>query len=77
MTEKFNAVDNSSIVPVILPIAPDNCENSVVDSGAGEKRARSDCGGFFRLTVEEFCESAIGIGASQFCRGEAFRQTIY
>lgn len=59
MTEGFNAVDSSSIVPVILPIAPDNCQNSAVDSAAGGKRGT--CEGFFRLTVEKFCESAIEI----------------
>ncbi|MEG3922324.1 hypothetical protein [Microcoleus sp. POL10_C6] len=57
MTEGFNAADNSSIVPVILPIALDNCQNSVVGEAAGGKRA--SCEGFFRLTVEEFCENAI------------------
>ena len=59
MTEEFNAADNSSIVPVILPIALDNCQNSVVGEAAGGKRA--SCEGFFRLTVEEFCENAIDI----------------
>ncbi|MEP6486329.1 hypothetical protein NDI43_18985 [Microcoleus vaginatus GB2-A3] len=57
MTEGFNAADNSSIVPVILPIALDNCQNSVVVEAAGGKRA--NCKGFFRLTVEEFAENAI------------------
>jgi len=57
MTEGFQAVDNSSIVPVILPTAPDHCQNSVVPPMAGEKRA--SCEGFFRLTVEDFRESAI------------------
>ncbi|MEG4493860.1 hypothetical protein [Microcoleus sp. D3_18_C4] len=52
ITEGFNAADNSSIVPVILAIALDNCQNSVVGEAAGEKRA--SCEGFFRLTVEEF-----------------------
>lgn len=59
MTEGFNAVDNSSIVPVILPIAPDHCQNSVVGPAAGDKRA--SCEGFFRLTVEDFRENAIEI----------------
>ncbi|MEG4531168.1 hypothetical protein [Microcoleus sp. D2_18a_D3] len=52
MTEGFNTADNSSIVPIILPIALDYCQNSVVGEAAGEKRA--SCEGFFRLTVEEF-----------------------
>jgi len=59
MTEGFNAADNSSIAPVILLIAPDHCQNSVVPPMAGEKRA--SCEGFFRLTVEDFRESAIDI----------------
>ncbi|MEG4962190.1 MULTISPECIES: type II toxin-antitoxin system Phd/YefM family antitoxin [unclassified Microcoleus] len=57
MTEGFNAADNSSIVPVILPIALDNCQNSVVGEAAGGKRA--SCEGFFRLTADLFCENAI------------------
>jgi hypothetical protein len=60
MTEGFNAADNSSIVPVILPIAPDNCQNSVVGPAAGGKRAIAS-EGFFRLTVEDFRENAIEI----------------
>ena len=66
MTEGFNVADNSSIVPVILPLALDNCQNSVVGSAAGGKRAipcgiaaLHGCEGFFRLTVEEFCQNAI------------------
>lgn len=58
MTEEFNAADNNSIVPVILPLALDNCQNSIVGSAAGRKRAIG-CEGFFRLTVEEFCQNAI------------------
>jgi hypothetical protein len=58
MTEGFNAADNSSIVPVILPLTLDNCQNSVVGSAAGGKRAIG-CEGFFRLTVEDFCQNAI------------------
>ena len=58
MTEGFNAADNSSIVPVILPLALDNCQNSVGGEAAGGKRAIG-CEGFFRLTVEEFCQNAI------------------
>ena len=58
MTEGFNAADNSLVVPVILPLALDNCQNSVVGSAAGGKRAIG-CEGFFRLTVEEFCQNAI------------------
>ena len=57
MTEGFDAADNSSIVPVILPIAADNCQNSVVGEAAGGKQA--SCEGFFRLTVEDFRENAI------------------
>ena len=60
MTEGFNVSDNSSIVPVILPIAPDNCQNSVVGPAAGGKRAIAS-EGFFRLTVEDFRENAIEI----------------
>ncbi|MEG3986795.1 hypothetical protein QUA13_06495 [Microcoleus sp. S28C3] len=36
ITEGFNAADNSSIVPVILAIALDNCQNSVAGEAAGE-----------------------------------------
>lgn len=57
ITEVFNAADNSLLVPVILPIALDNCQNSVVGEAAGGKPA--SCKGFFRLTVEEFCQNAI------------------
>ncbi|MEG4065779.1 hypothetical protein QUA42_00240 [Microcoleus sp. Pol11C2] len=57
ITEGFNAADNSSIVPVILPIALDSCQNSVGGEAAAAKRA--SCEGFFRLTVEEFGENAI------------------
>jgi hypothetical protein len=39
MTEGFNAADNSSIVPVILPLTLDNCQNSVVGEAQGGKRA--------------------------------------
>lgn len=66
MTEGFNAADNSSSVPVILPLALDNCQNSVGGEAAGGKRAIKSpiaalhgCEGFFRLTVEEFCQNAI------------------
>lgn len=59
MTERFDAGDKSSIVPVILPIAPNNAQNSAVIPVAGGKSA--SCEGFFRLTVEDFRESAIGI----------------
>lgn len=52
MTEGFNAADNSSIAPVILLIALDNCQNSAVGAAVGAKLA--SCEGFFRLTVEEF-----------------------
>ena len=59
MTEGFNVGDNSSIAPVILPIALDNCQNSAVGAAVGAKLA--SCEGFFRLTVEEFSANAIGI----------------
>lgn len=59
MTERFNPADNSSIVPVILPIARDNCQNSALGPAAGQKQASGD--GFFRLTVEDFRENAIEI----------------
>ena len=39
MTEGFNAADNSSIVPVILPIALDHCQNSAVGEAVGAKRS--------------------------------------
>ncbi len=60
MTEGFNAADHSSIVPVILPIAADNCQNYVVGGAAGDKRAIAG-EGFFRLTVEDFREKAIDL----------------
>ncbi|MEG5197081.1 MULTISPECIES: type II toxin-antitoxin system Phd/YefM family antitoxin [unclassified Microcoleus] len=60
MTEGFNAADNSSIAPMILPIALDNCQNSAVGAAVGAKLA-IDCEGFFRLTVEDFAENAIAI----------------
>ena len=59
MTEGFNAADNSSIAPMILPIALDNCQNSAAGAAVGDRRAGSE--GFFRLTVEEFSANAIGI----------------
>ena len=58
MTEGFNADDNSLLVPVILPLALDNCQNSVGGEAAGGRRAIG-CEGFFRLSVEEFCQNAI------------------
>jgi hypothetical protein len=58
MTEGFNVADNSSSVPVILPLALDDCQNSVAGEAAGGKRAIG-CEGFFRLTVEKFCQNAI------------------
>lgn len=45
MTEGFNAADNSSIVPVILPIALDHCQNSAVGEAVGAKRSAAR--GFF------------------------------
>lgn len=57
MTEGFNAADNSSIVPVILPIALGSGQNAVVGEAAAGKRP--SCKGFFRLTADEFCENAI------------------
>jgi len=60
MTEGFNAADNSSIVPVILPIAPDNCQNFVPGATVTEKEAIVG-EGFFRLSLEAFREKAIEI----------------
>ncbi|MEG3966141.1 type II toxin-antitoxin system Phd/YefM family antitoxin [Microcoleus sp. T2B6] len=60
MTEGFNAVDSSSIVPVILPLVLDNCQNYVVGGAAGDKRAITG-EGFFRLNVEDLRENAIAI----------------
>ncbi|MEG3930370.1 type II toxin-antitoxin system Phd/YefM family antitoxin [Microcoleus sp. T3_B1] len=68
MTEGFNAADNNSIVPVILPLVLDNCQNSVVGEAAGDKRA--SCEGFFRLTVEEFCENAIALMKRVMFKGD-------
>ncbi len=45
MTEGFNTADNSLSVPVILPLALDNCQNSVVGEAAGEN-GRSAARGF-------------------------------
>ncbi|WP_445173716.1 hypothetical protein [Microcoleus sp.] len=45
MTEGFNAADNSSSVPVILPLALDNCQNSVGARLRGEN-GRSAARGF-------------------------------
>jgi len=59
MTEGFNAADNSSIAPMILPIALDNCQNSAAGEAAAGKLASGE--GFFRLTVEDFCKNAIEI----------------
>ena len=33
-----NAADDSSIVPVILPLVPDDCENSAVGPAAAKNR---------------------------------------
>ncbi|MEZ2229312.1 type II toxin-antitoxin system Phd/YefM family antitoxin [Microcoleus sp.] len=60
MTEGFDAVDNSSIVPVVLPIAPDNCQNFVPGATVTEKEAIAG-EGFFRLSVEDFRENAMEI----------------
>ena len=60
MTEGIDGVDNSSILPVILPIALDNCQNSAVGAAVGAKLAIAS-EGFFRLTVEDFRENAIEI----------------
>jgi hypothetical protein len=68
MTKGFDAADNSSIVPVILPIAPNNSQNSVMSEAAGGKWA--SCEGFFRLTVEDFRESAIGIIKQVMFKGD-------
>jgi hypothetical protein len=59
MTEGFNAADRSSIAPVILPIALDNCQNSAAGEAVARNLASGE--GFFRLTVEDFCENAIEI----------------
>ncbi len=71
MTEGFNAADRSSIAPMILPIALDNCQNSALGAGVGAKRA-IDSEGFFRLTVEEFCENAIAIVKRVMQKGDRF-----
>ncbi|MEG4283202.1 type II toxin-antitoxin system Phd/YefM family antitoxin [Microcoleus sp. A006_D1] len=71
MTEGFNAADNSSITPVILPIALDHCQNSAVGEAVGAKRA-IDCEGFFRLTVEEFSANAIAIIKRVMQKGDRF-----
>ncbi len=68
MTEGFDAADNSSIVPVILAIAPNNSQNSVISEAAGDKSA--SCEGFFRLTVEDFRESAIDIIKQVMFKGD-------
>ena len=67
MTEGFNAADNT-ILPVILPIAPDDYENYVVGGAVGEKSA--SCEGFFRLTVEDFRENAIRIIKQVMFKGD-------
>ncbi len=51
--------DNSSIVPVSVREMSDYFENAVVRGDWGEKRVIIGCEGFFRLTVEEFCQNAI------------------
>ncbi|MEG3899195.1 MULTISPECIES: hypothetical protein [unclassified Microcoleus] len=58
MTEGFDAADNSLLVPLILPLALDNCQNSVVGEAAGGKLAIGG-EGFFRLTADEFYANAI------------------
>ncbi len=68
MTEGFDAADNSSIVPVILAIAPNNSQNSVISEAAGGKSA--SCEGFFRLTVEDFRENAIRIIKQVMFKGD-------
>ncbi|WP_377474139.1 MAG: type II toxin-antitoxin system Phd/YefM family antitoxin [Microcoleus anatoxicus] len=60
MTEGFDAVDNSSIVPVILPIAPAHCQNFVPGAAVTEKEAIAG-EGFFRLSVEHFRQNAMEI----------------
>lgn len=71
MTEAFNTADGSSIAPMILPIAPDNCQKSALGAGVGAKLA-IDSEGFFRLTVEEFCENAIEIVKRVMQKGDRF-----
>jgi hypothetical protein len=71
MTEGFNAADRSSIAPMILPIALDNCQNSALGAAVVAKLA-IDSEGFFRLTVEEFCENAIAIVKRVMQNGDRF-----
>lgn len=71
MTEGFNAVNNSSIVPIILPIAVDNCQTSVALEAVEDKLA-IEGEGFIRLTIEEFQESAIDIIKRVMLKGDRF-----
>lgn len=62
--------DNSSIVPVSVREMSDYFENAVVRGDWGEKRVIIDCEGFFRLTVEEFCQNAIEIIKRVMLKGD-------
>ena len=62
--------DNSSIVPVSVRDMSDYLEDAVVRGDLGEKRVIIGCEGFFRLTVEEFCENAINIIKRVMLKGD-------
>lgn len=56
---------------MILPIALDNCQNFSLGAAVAAKLA-IDSEGFFRLTVEEFCENAIAIVKRVMQKGDRF-----
>ena len=62
--------DNSSIVPVSVRQMSDYFENAVVRGDLGEKRVIIGCEGFFRLTVEDFCQNAIEIIKGVMLKGD-------
>ena len=62
--------DNSSIVPVSVREMSDYCEDAAVRGDLGEKRVIIGWEGFFRLTVEEFCENAIEIIKRVMLKGD-------
>ncbi len=62
--------DNSSIVPVSVREMSDYFEDAVVREDLGEKRVIIGCEGFFRLTVEHFCENAIEIIKRVMLKGD-------
>ncbi|MEG4149057.1 hypothetical protein [Microcoleus sp. Pol12B5] len=62
--------DNSSIVPVSVREMSDYFEDAVVRGDLGEKRVIIGCEGFFRLTVEEFCQNAIEIIKRLMLKGD-------